>query len=309
MTGAHAGAVTVLSTCLGLESWESVLVVHDATRKEDARILFEAAASKGATRRTMVRFSEEKELASPMLEHDVTLFCVSDRLTLALGHSDSRLAACRAGRRVAFLTQPLSEVPEPQDIEMVAERTKALRDALKGAHSLVVMTGTGFRLSAVVDGRDPIAVTSIIRSPGSWGAVPDYAEVAVAPVEESSNGGVFVDGGVIGLGVPEHPFPVHCRNGYVGVAGATAGVADQFASVLGTDAGSAVLCELGFGTNHMRSRIRGEFDDKKILGSFHVGVGDNHTIGGKNRSSVHLDCLSTGCELLVDGKAIDFERI
>jgi leucyl aminopeptidase (aminopeptidase T) len=309
VTEALAGAETVLSTCLGLRAEESVLIVYDGTRKEDARTLFRAAADAGAERPMMVHFSGERSLAAPMLEHDVTLFCVSDILTLALGHSDSRLAACRAGHRVAFLTQPLSVVPTAQEIETVAKKTRVLRDMLEGAHTLVVKTESGTELAAQVSGREPIAVTSIIRSPGSWGAVPDYAEVALAPLERSANGRVFIDGGVIGLGLPEQPFTLDCSNGLVSVSCGKGRVVEQLSSALASDAGSAVLCELGFGTNHIRREIKGEFDDKKLLGSFHIGVGDNHAIGGVNRSSVHLDCLSRSCELLVDSRTIEFEKI
>lgn len=46
---------------------------------------------------------------------------------------------------------------------------------------------------------------------------------------------------------------------------------------------------IGIGTNP-RSRMKGNMAEDKILrGCVHVAVGDNHTIGGKLQSHVHLD--------------------
>ena len=79
----------------------------------------------------------------------------------------------------------------------------------------------------------------------------------------------------------------------------------EFDRMLGEEPSARVLCELGFGTNHLRKEIRGEFDDKKALGSVHIALGDNHTFGGENRSNLHVDCLVVRPQIWIDGKIFD----
>ena len=75
------------------------------------------------------------------------------------------------------------------------------------------------------------------------------------------------------------------------------------------DDSARVLCELGFGTNHLRRDVRGEFDDKKALGSVHIALGDNHTFGGENKSNLHIDCLMVEPQVHFDGKPFDLKSL
>jgi len=86
-------------------------------------------------------------------------------------------------------------------------------------------------------------------------------------------------------------------------------LAAKIRDLIKRDDADRTLCELGLGANHLRRDVRGEFDDKKILGSAHVAVGDNHTIGGANRASMHMDFLATKPELYFDGRKIDLHGV
>ncbi|MBU7030713.1 MAG: aminopeptidase, partial [Theionarchaea archaeon] len=46
------------------------------------------------------------------------------------------------------------------------------------------------------------------------------------------------------------------------------------------------------------------FEAKKIEGTCHISLGDNHTIGGVHRSGVHMDGIISSPTVTVDGKTI-----
>ena len=51
------------------------------------------------------------------------------------------------------------------------------------------------------------------------------------------------------------------------------------------------IAEVGIGTNDKAKRFDNILEAEKILGTVHVALGDNSTIGGKIKASVHEDCV------------------
>lgn len=304
---AGASALTLLQTCLGMVEAETLLIVCDKDHRGVLKPIRDAAQTIGVIRVHGLLYVDEQTLSGVLPSYDVAIFCVSDQLTLTLGHSDARLEACRNGSRIAFLTQPLESTPPPTEILRVARATNTLRNRLKGAEKLVVDTN-GVQLTVDLTGREPVALTSLITKPGSWGAIPDYAEVALAPIESSANGSFIADACVVGLGLLTEKLTLRFEDGYVRTTGGGL-TGRSLMRILAREPGSNLLGEIGFGTNAMRREFRGEFDDKKALGSVHLGLGDNHTIGGVNRSKVHLDCLAKACKLSIDGVPLDFQSL
>lgn len=300
-------ALTLLETCLGVGGAETLLVVCDAPHRGVLKPFRDAARAIGLRRLDEHLYVDGDTLRGVLPSYEVVIFCVSDALTLSLGHSDARLQACRSGSRVAFLTQPLESTPPPGEIFKVAKATNTLRDRLRGARKLAINTSSS-ELVVDVSGRDPLALTSLVTRPGAWGAVPDYAEVALAPIESSPNGSFVIDACVVGLGALKERLTLFFENGRLKLEGSNL-VGESLSRMMAREPGLNVLSEVGFGTNRMRREFRREFDDKKALGSAHLGLGDNHTIGGVNRSSLHLDCLAKMCGLRVDGVPIDFQSL
>jgi leucyl aminopeptidase (aminopeptidase T) len=50
------------------------------------------------------------------------------------------------------------------------------------------------------------------------------------------------------------------------------------------------------------TKFEGGFEDKKILGSAHLGIGGNLDLGGNLASTVHLDVILRKVSLALDGK-------
>ncbi|MEM3795417.1 MAG: hypothetical protein QW429_06025, partial [Thermoprotei archaeon] len=197
---------------------ETLLVVYDTEHRMVLDPIGCAAHELGVGKLTGHLYVDERTLKDVLPSYDATIICVSDRLTLSLGHSDARLDACRSGSRIAFLTQPLAQTPPPHEILRVAQATHNLKTMLAGARNLVVETlGNTHRLEAHVGGREPVAITSLITEPGMWGAIPDYAEVAIAPLEWSANGSFVADACVVGLGPLKENLTIKVGGGRVNI--------------------------------------------------------------------------------------------
>jgi leucyl aminopeptidase (aminopeptidase T) len=62
------------------------------------------------------------------------------------------------------------------------------------------------------------------------------------------------------------------------------------------------IAELGLGVNEFVTEFDGGFEDKKIFGGAHIGVGGNLDLGGEQSSTVHLDIILRKVSLKLDKK-------
>jgi leucyl aminopeptidase (aminopeptidase T) len=64
------------------------------------------------------------------------------------------------------------------------------------------------------------------------------------------------------------------------------------------------IAEIAWGTNP-KARITGNIgEDKKLLGSVHIGIGRNIAYGGTIDSPIHLDCVILKPTVEVDGMIV-----
>jgi leucyl aminopeptidase (aminopeptidase T) len=62
------------------------------------------------------------------------------------------------------------------------------------------------------------------------------------------------------------------------------------------------IAELGLGVNEFVTEFDGGFEDKKVFGGAHIGIGGNRDLGGKQSSTVHLDIILRKVSLKLDKK-------
>jgi leucyl aminopeptidase (aminopeptidase T) len=116
-----------------------------------------------------------------------------------------------------------------------------------------------------------------------------------------------VDGSIPGWQKPLHkPFHWKVERGIVVDIQGEPGEVRRLTETLDTDPNGRALAELGIGTSHLVPRdIQGKRPDAAIIGTAHVGLGKNSSIGGKTDSRVHLDGVFTGITRLeLDGVAV-----
>ncbi len=301
----------MLSLCLGIKSKESLHICYQQERKEEATEIIKA----GRSISSKVFYSEilgtriPKGVRERILSSDITVFCVNEDATEQLGHSEERESACALGRRVAFLLDQLY-VPCEKDIKEIEKRAVSTAEILSRSKKLTLITASGeleIVLSSDMQRRKPFIITCMLRKPGSWGAIPDYAEVGIAPLEGKARGTVNVGIGITGLGRIREPLLLEFEEGRL--VGATGEKSTKVLEFVRSYKNLDVLCEVAIGMSHIETRSEWLFSEKKRLGYVHLGMGSNTRIGGMNDSERHLDFIVGRAEIKVDsGKTSLFKK-
>ena len=105
------------------------------------------------------------------------------------------------------------------------------------------------------------------------------------------NGTLVFDYSMDGIGKLSQPLKLEVKNGEaVSVSG---GIEDvQFIEkIFEKDATARNIAEFAIGTNPNARLIGNLAEDKKLAGTVHFAIGDNESLGGVVRSSIHLDGL------------------
>ena len=306
MSVAEVGA-RLLGTCMGLKEGESLLVVTDIPTREIGEALFEAGMGMRALAVLLVMAPTGRHGAEPpapvgeaMKAADVVVCPTQFSLT----HTQARLAASRAGARIATMPGITREMffagAVSADYQAVAERTRQLADLLTAARTARVV-GPGWELRMSLEGRTGVASTGLYRGKGESGNLPS-GEAYVAPVEGTAEGEVVVDGSIAGIGKLEEPVRLVIRGGRLVSADGSAG--SRLLELLGDAPEARNVAELGIGTND-KARLSGVvLEDEKIYGTVHLAFGDNSTFGGNTRAGVHIDVVILRPDLYLDDRLV-----
>jgi leucyl aminopeptidase (aminopeptidase T) len=173
---------------------------------------------------------------------------------------------------------------------------------LSAASSCRVTAPGGTDLRIELAGRSGISDDGDLSEVGAFGNLP-AGEAFIAPVETSGEGTIVFDGALGGFGLLEDPVPVVLSGGrMVDFSGA---VGEWLAATL--DAGGEhgrSLAELGIGTNPSARLTGNILEDEKALGTIHLAFGTSASIGGVNRSSVHIDGMVLRPTVELDGRVL-----
>lgn len=303
--------VSFLNSCLGLQKSESFLIISNPSRKEEGSRIQEAAQSMGVEARMMLLNEDvlnEKDLPSEIkgaiLGAKVCLFSVSYDQTQALGHIQAKKEAINKGGRIGFLTKSLDDFHKDK-IERISGISRHLADRLSQAKVARIETGDKRVLTMKLDDRPALALDNLLVNPGDWGALPDFSEAAVAPLEGKIDGEYYADGMAVGIGLLDPPMHLRIKDGRVTeISGGQ--VARRFESQLelvGDDC-AFMIAELGLGANPYDSTLSGTFEDKKLMGTIHIGLGDNRNLHGCQACPMHTDVLTRKPSLFLDGEEV-----
>ena len=199
----------------------------------------------------------------------------------------------------------LGELSQPMpDLEAPARKLLA---AVEGAHEIRVRGAAGTDLTLRVEGRRWLN-DALPLEPGGVANFPG-GEVCIAPLADGADGVLVVDltipwgpnGGLL-------PEPVVLRFEAGRARSIEGGAAGERLRQLVDEAGHGadVIAELGIGLNSsLRPRGHVLFDEK-AAGTAHVAIGNNTgPYFGDNHAAIHVDCVFSAPELIVDGHRLD----
>jgi len=309
----------ITDVCLEVTPGQNVLCIAD--REENMEVVTLIAAeckAKGAEVAVVLieprksYFHEPpRSIARAMKEADVIIVMAP----WPLMHTNARREASAANVIVAALGGGITKEYlaaldlTREDLLEVRTLTEKIAQRITAASSANLITQAGTNLTMSLEGRSGLALVPFGKRGAPPCVVPDYAEAACAPIEDSAEGVAVIDGTMIGAenfeGPVEEPFEIHFRKGRVVEIGAGKD-ARRLESLLNTlEEGARNLGELGVNSNHkVPKRLRGTRTDMRIGGHIHIALGYNDNLGGKTKVNSHLDFLVTNATLLLDGEPI-----
>lgn len=190
---------------------------------------------------------------------------------------------------------------DPEQLRIIKMTTNRVADLLSRASKCRITSANGTDITLSLHGRSGKGA-----NPLDGVLVPDYAEAAIAPVEETAEGTVVIDE-VDGWMYPlREPLKVAVERGrMVRVLEGNSQEKDRFKELLETDQNANVIAELGLGTSHLiPARVTGLRYDFGFLGTCHLAIGRNTYLGGNTRSTIHVDCQIAYPSISLDGTHI-----
>jgi leucyl aminopeptidase (aminopeptidase T) len=306
------GARTIVETCAGVKAGESVLIITDTNMVEIAEVLAMAVKERDAEPILAVMIprkghSEEPPacLAEAMKKANVVLTPVSTSITHTKAMKDAAAAGSRAIVMTAFTEGLLIRGGIQADFKKQKPICLEVARRFQEARIVELTNPAGTSLTLRKEGRRGNALYCLVE-PGEFSTVPTI-EANFSPLEGTAEGIFVADASIPYLGIGLLKDPVRCKveEGFI-VQIEGGHQADVLKKDLQSrnDLNCYNVAELGVGLNP-ESRMTGiMLDDEGVLGSVHIGIGSNITLGGNIKAAIHYDLLMWGATIELDGRVI-----
>ena len=310
MTPLHEAALTAARDCLGIKDHETVLIVTDEHRYKIGRALFDVCRDLAAdvifmemTPRRVNGAEPPAAISEAMKTVDVSICPTSTSLT----HTDARRAACAAGSRVGTMpgiTEDIMLRTMRADYHRIARLTNKIAELLTAGSLAHVSSPAGTDVHLPIEGINGLPSSGLVLESGKYGNLPS-GEAYLMPREGESEGIIVVDGSLAGIGlITDEPIRFIIEKGMAVriEGGAQAKQFEETVNSVGPQARN--LAELGVGTND-QAEINGTIlEDEKVMGTVHLALGNNVSMGGTVNVGFHVDGIILNPTLKIDDQLI-----
>lgn len=302
--------IIAIKDCMGAKKNESVLIVTDEFKKKIGYSLFENAKKLGHESVYLEYKSREMhgqeppvQIAEMMKLFDVVL-CPTEK---SLTHTNARRNASALGARIATfpgITEDIMVRGLNADYKKIAALTIKIQEIMNDVNIVHVTAPNGTDITLDITGRKALPSKGLFHKKGESGNLPT-GEAYIAPLEGKTNGVFVVDGSMSGVGViNSKPIKIEVIDGFaVSVTGgAQAKKLDSLLNKYGKLARN--IAEFGIGTND-KAKLSGIIlEDEKVMGTIHIALGDNKSMGGVVDVPIHLDGIVNKPTVFFDKKMI-----
>ncbi len=309
MNALEKAARTAVRKCLAVKKGETVMVITDDPLKKIGRLLWDACRQTGAEAMLVEMIPRKtsgeeppKALAEYMKKLDVLIIPTSK----SLSHTKARRDACRAGARCATLpgiTPDTMSRTLNADYQKIAKLSIRLARIMTRGSTAHVTTPAGTDIRMSIKGRKGHPDTGLVHKRGDFSNLP-AGEAYLAPVEGTAQGTIVIDGCIGETGVLRKPITMTVRDGYVTAISGGAQVKILRRAIRGLGKQARNIAELGIGTNDKARVVGSSLEDEKVLGTVHIAIGDNASMGGKISVASHLDAILLKPTLMIDRRTI-----
>ncbi|MCZ7608664.1 MAG: aminopeptidase [Ignavibacterium sp.] len=310
LTKLDSASVIAIRDCMGAKKNEKILVITDEIKREIGLSLHQNAIRLGY-HSLLVEMKSGKingeepsdEVAELMQKFDV-VFCPTAK---SLTHTDARRNASAKGVRIATfpgITKDVMIRGLNADYKKISALTIKLQKILETGKEIRVTAPAGTDISFSIAGRKAYASKGLFHAKGESGNLPT-GEAFLAPVEGTANGVFVVDGSMAGLGLIKNAnIKIEVINGFAAkISGGV--IAKKLKAMLDSVGKNARnIAEFGIGTNDSAKLSGVLLEDEKVMGTIHIALGNNVSMGGSVNVPIHLDGVVKKPTVWMDNKLL-----
>jgi len=310
LTKLDTASIIAIRDCMGTKKNEKILIITDEQKRKIGLSLYENALRLGhyalfVEMKSQKQNGEEPpaEVAELMQKFDV-VFCPTAK---SLTHTNARRAASANGVRVATfpgITEDVMIRGLNADYKKIAKVTLKLMKILEKGKNIRVTSPAGTDISFSIEGRKVIPSKGLFHKKGESGNLPT-GETYLAPVEGTANGVFVVDGSMAGLGLIKNAnIKIEVENGFATkiTGGNLASKLKKQLDAVGKMAKN--IAEFGVGTNDSAKLSGVLLEDEKVMGTVHIALGNNVSMGGSVNVPLHLDGVIKKPTVWMDDKLL-----
>lgn len=300
------GAKNVIEVSAGIKKGEKLLIVTDTDRFQVAEYFIFAAEQKGLdyTVALMSVRNPGQEPPEPIAEAMKKANVILAPTTQSLYHNHTTLAARNAGARVIAMSGITPEImasPATRfDFQSFQPVVSKVAGVYKKAQNIKVTSPSGTNIEASIKGRRVNVDGGLCHEAGQAIGMP-IMEVNAAPIEDSTNGKIVIDTSMSFLGILKENIFLTVEKGYITkIEGGEEARKMKEIMESKNDPNVYLIAEIAIGLNP-KAEIKGVLaEDEGVLGTMHFGIGNNLTLGGKHKASLHMDVIINRPTMLLD---------
>lgn len=308
-------AKNALGIILGVKSDEKVLIISDRNARKITVSFIEAGSHIGISKIDCYEIEEKdrplksvpKDLKNLIPKYDVFINILEEneyetpfRVSLVVDHE---LKYGRVGHGPGFNIEMMTRGPMSTDYTVIAEKAENLMEKLRDATEIEVMAPAGTKLMFSV--RERKFMTDVTVGDREIGNFP-MGEIYVAPVEDSVNGIVAVDGSIGDVGNMSSPLILTIEKGRISdIRFYQKGLKKRIEKLLSIDEEASIIGEFGIGLNPGAVPCGHTLLDEKAGKTAHVAFGNNvgFKYPGNNHSRTHRDFIFMNPTIIVTYKS------
>jgi len=306
-------AKQVVGQLLALKPGETVCILRDT--EEDSRpfaaILSEAARQAGAEPVSLIivpRTVGGQELPEPVAGAFLRSSAVINLAKWAIVHSRAVSAALGAGARTCNLrgfNDGMLESPGvTTDYEPIRRNALAVDALLEQTSEIRFTTADGCDVTMQLCGRKGRAQTGFADEPGRFSGLPD-GESTVAPLEGTTQGWIVNPYIIDKIGRVDEPFRMEIKDGWIVKVEGGKQARKLLELFDESDANARRFAsQFALGMNPDCRIIPDTREVSKRLGTLHVALGDNISLGGEVQCGLHIDIVILNPTVWLDGKMV-----
>jgi len=291
-------AKMIMDTVLEVKPGEKLCIVTDTERPPSITKVLAIAAEMAGAETVIVTMQPTRMsgveppavVASAMGAADIIINQTSHSMTF----TNAQRSAVAKGARVCNIRNLNEDMmlrggitADYREVKRVSEK---LADLITKGNKVHITTPQGTDLQFSIEGRKGFVLAGYVTKPGEFSGLPD-GEAACAPLENTAEGVIVNPYLIEDIDVIKEPLKIVIQNGLVTYieGGKEAEALQRVIDENGEPARN--IAEFAFGTNYacrINDRSR---EAKKKLGTCHVAIGDNISLGGVVESPMHADIM------------------